>query len=131
MLDAVSSRRRGRRRQRQPTQLGRSVAPADKDGTLTFDAGAFKTALAANPAPSRPSSAGRPATAPTASPSTADDTVATDGVGARLSSWPPRPATRPTGMLTSLANGQDTQAKDIQAQIDDWTTAPGRCGSRP
>jgi len=27
-----------------------------------------------------------------------------------------------TGMLTSLANGQDTRAKDIQDQIDDWTT---------
>jgi flagellar hook-associated protein 2 len=92
-----------------------------RDGALTFDAAAFKTALAANPALVRTVFSGAYAAGADTTLNTPDDVVTTVGVGARLKTLATAASDKATGMLTSLAKGQDTRAKDIQAQIDDWT----------
>jgi flagellar hook-associated protein 2 len=51
-----------------------------------------------------------------------DDTVDTDGVGARLQTLADQASDSVSGILISMAKGQDTRATDLQAQIDDWTT---------
>jgi flagellar hook-associated protein 2 len=91
-------------------------------GTLTFDPAAFKTALAANPTLVQDIFGGSLADGADKVPNTSDDTMAVDGVGSRLLLLAVQASDSATGMLTSLAKGQDTQALDIQSQIDDWTT---------
>jgi flagellar hook-associated protein 2 len=93
-----------------------------KDGTLTFDSSAFKTAFAANPALVQAVFSGAYAAGTDNTLNTPDDVITTQGVGARLKTLATLASDSATGMLTSLANGQDTRAKDIQSQIDDWTT---------
>jgi flagellar hook-associated protein 2 len=93
-----------------------------RDGTLTFDASAFKTAFAANPALVQAVFSGAYAAGTDNTLNTPDDVITTQGVGARLKTLATLASDSATGMLTSLANGQDTRAKDIQSQIDDWTT---------
>jgi flagellar hook-associated protein 2 len=93
-----------------------------KDGKLTFDASAFKTAFAANPALVQSVFSGAYAAGVDNTLNTSDDTITTQGVGARLKTLATMASDAATGMLTSMANGQDTRAKDIQSQIDDWTT---------
>lgn len=93
-----------------------------KDGTLTFDATAFKAALAANPSLVQSVFGGAVGAGLDNIPNTADDTVATDGVAARLQTLANQASDSVNGSLTSLANGEDANAKDIQSQIDDWTT---------
>jgi flagellar hook-associated protein 2 len=93
-----------------------------KDGALTFDASAFKTAFAANPALVQAVFSGAYAAGADSTLNTPDDPITTQGVGARLKTLSTMASDKATGMLTSLANGQDTRALDIQAQIDDWTT---------
>jgi len=93
-----------------------------KDGSLTFDAAAFKTAFTANPALVQQVFSGAYAAGADNTLNTPDDTITTQGVGARLKTLATMASDKATGMLTSLANGQDTRAKDIQDQIDDWTT---------
>jgi flagellar hook-associated protein 2 len=92
-----------------------------RDGQLTFDAAAFKTAYAANPAMVQAVFSGTTAAGADGIPNTADDTVAVDGIGARLSALANQASDKATGILTGLANGQDTRSKDIQSQIDAWT----------
>jgi flagellar hook-associated protein 2 len=93
-----------------------------KDGTLAFDASAFKTAFAANPALVQAVFRGAYAAGADDTLNTPDDVITTQGVGARLKTLATMAGDKATGMLTSLAGGQDTRAKDIQAQIDDWAT---------
>jgi flagellar hook-associated protein 2 len=93
-----------------------------RDGKLTFDAAAFKTAFAANPALVQAVFSGAYAAGADQTLNTPDDTITTQGVGARLKTLATMASDKATGVLTSLASGQDTRAKDIQAQIDDWTT---------
>jgi flagellar hook-associated protein 2 len=91
-------------------------------GTLTFDATAFKKALTTNPTLAQSIFGGSLADGADGVPNTADDTMAVDGVGSRLLALATQASDTATGMLTSLAKGQDTRAKDIQSQIDSWTT---------
>jgi flagellar hook-associated protein 2 len=93
-----------------------------KDGKLTFDAAAFKTAFATNPALVQAVFSGAYAAGADNTLNTPDDIITTQGVGARLKTLATNASDKATGVLTSLASGQDTRAKDIQAQIDDWTT---------
>ncbi len=51
---------------------------------------------------------------------TVDDTIATDGIGARLQRLAQMAGDSVNGSLTLLANGQDTRAKDLTKQISDW-----------
>jgi flagellar hook-associated protein 2 len=91
-------------------------------GTLTFDATAFKTALTTNPTLAQSIFGGSLADGTDGVPNTADDTMSVDGVGARLLLLASQASDSATGMLTTLAKGQDSQATDIQSQIDSWTT---------
>jgi flagellar hook-associated protein 2 len=93
-----------------------------RDGKLTFDATAFKTALAANPALVQSIFTGTLDAGTDGIRNTPDDTVLVDGIGARLKALATQASDSATGMLTSLAGGQDTEAKDIQTQIDNWTS---------
>jgi flagellar hook-associated protein 2 len=78
-----------------------------KDGTIDFDAGRFSATLSANPALARSLVAG---------------TTSTPGVATRLANLAQSATAAVTGTLVTLANGEDAQAKDLQSQIDDWTT---------
>lgn len=104
---------------------GNSTAQAGlqvtKDGQLTFDAAAFTGALATNPTMVQNILGGSTSAGADAIPGTADDSVATDGLGARLAVLAGRASDSATGLLTTLATGQDSTAKDVQSQIDDWT----------
>jgi len=92
-----------------------------KDGQLTFDATAFKAELASNPGLAQSIVGGSTGAGTDAIPGTADDTVATDGIAARLAVLAGQASDSTTGMLTSLAAGQDSTARDVQSRIDDWT----------
>jgi flagellar hook-associated protein 2 len=78
-----------------------------KDGTIDFDAGQFSATLSANPALARSLVAG---------------TTSTPGVATRLANLAQSATAAVTGTLVTLATGEDAQAKDLQSQIDDWTT---------
>ncbi|MFL6113511.1 MAG: flagellar filament capping protein FliD [Catenulispora sp.] len=52
---------------------------------------------------------------------TPDDTVDTDGIAARMSVLAEIASDSVAGAITTMAAGQDTEAKDIQSQIDAWT----------
>jgi flagellar hook-associated protein 2 len=93
-----------------------------KDGTLTFDVGAFTTALQADPAKVQSIFGGLTGVGADNVANTPDDTIDVDGIGARLLQLANRASDSATGSLTVLANGEDSTAKDLQAQIDDWTT---------
>ena len=92
-----------------------------RDGQLTFDPAAFKAALAANPTLVQTVFGGTTLVGADKVANTPDDTVGVDGVGARLLVLASQASDKAAGSLTSLANGQDTRAKDIQSQIDAWT----------
>ena len=92
-----------------------------KDGQLTFDTSAFKAELAGNPSLVQGILGGSTSDGADGIPGTADDAVATDGIGARLAVLAGQASDSTTGMLTTLATGQDSTARDVQGQIDDWT----------
>jgi len=92
-----------------------------RDGKLTFDPAAFKAAYAANPALVQAVFSGSNGVGADNIANTSDDTVAVQGVGARLAALANQASDSATGSLTSLAKGQDSRAKDIQTQIDAWT----------
>jgi flagellar capping protein FliD len=77
-----------------------------RDGTITFDAAKFSSALTASPALARQLVAG---------------TTDVPGVATRLATLAKSATDVVTGTLTTLAKGEDAQAKDLQTQIDAWT----------
>jgi flagellar hook-associated protein 2 len=93
----------------------------NKDGTIKFDAAAFSSALAADPTLAQKIVGGSTGAGADGVDFTPDDTVSVDGLAARLSVLAERASDSATGMITSLANSQDTRAKDLQKQIDAWT----------
>jgi flagellar hook-associated protein 2 len=76
------------------------------DGKLTFDSSKFSSALAATPDLVQKLVAGS-SSAP--------------GIATRIATLAKSATDSVTGTLVTLANGEDSQAKDLQAQIDDWT----------
>lgn len=93
----------------------------DKDGAITFDAAAFSSALAADPTLTQKIVGGSTGAGKDNVDHTPDDTVDVDGIAARLSVLAEGASDSATGMITTMANSQDAQAKDIQSQIDAWT----------
>jgi flagellar hook-associated protein 2 len=91
-----------------------------KDGALTFDAATFKAKFASDPATVQKIFGGTTLLGPDGVANTPDDTVDTDGIGARLTVLADQASDSTTGILISLAKGQDTQATDLQSQIDAW-----------
>jgi len=93
----------------------------ERDGSITFDATKFATALAADPGLMQTIVGGTTGPGTDKIDHTPDDTITVDGMAARLSVLAERASDSATGMITTLANSQDTRSKDIQKQIDAWT----------
>jgi flagellar hook-associated protein 2 len=91
-----------------------------RDGSLTFDATKFQATLAADPARLQRLLGGSTDVGADGIRGTIDDTLATDGIAARLVQLGQRATDRVNGTLTQLAKSQDANAKDLQKQIDDW-----------
>jgi flagellar hook-associated protein 2 len=114
ILDAVSTAVGGR----SAANYGLSV---DRYGAITFDSGVFSAALSKDPAGAAAVFGGSDGDGSDGAPGTADDTIDTDGIGARLTQLAAQASDTTVGTLTSMAHGQDSQATDIQSQIDSWT----------
>jgi flagellar hook-associated protein 2 len=93
----------------------------NRDGTIEFDASKFSAALSSNPALAQQIGGGTTGAGADNVAGTPDDTVDTDGIAARLSVLAEMASDTVGGAITAMANGQDTEAKDIQEQIDAWT----------
>jgi flagellar hook-associated protein 2 len=92
-----------------------------KDGKVTFDKAKFASALKDTPDLVQRMIGGTPAgNGADGIAGTPDDVVAVSGVAARLSAVAKSASDATTGTLVSLANGQDSLAKDIQNRIADW-----------
>lgn len=92
----------------------------NRDGDILFDAGKFTTALTSNPALAQQIAGGRTGAGTDNVGNTPDDTIDVDGIAARLSVLAEQASDSAGGMVTALANGQDTRVKDLQKQINDW-----------
>jgi flagellar hook-associated protein 2 len=108
-----------------PARIGYSPAQVgiqlDRNGAIVFDSAAFSKALAADPTLAQKIVGGSTGAGADNVNYTPDDTIDVDGIAARLSVLAEGASDSKTGMLTTLANSQNAQAKDIQSQIDDWT----------
>ena len=122
ILDAVSTAVSTAAAPTGASSAGLNGLQLTKDGTLTFDATAFKAALAANPTLVQSVFGGSVGNGKDNVPNTVDDTVDVDGVAARLQTLANRASDSVNGSLTLLASGEDSTATDIQSQIDAWTT---------
>jgi flagellar hook-associated protein 2 len=91
-----------------------------KTGAIAFDASVFKSKLTSDPALVQKIFGGTTLVGADNVANTPDDQVDVDGLGARIAVLADRASDSATGILTSLANGQDTRAKDLQDQIDAW-----------
>jgi flagellar hook-associated protein 2 len=92
-----------------------------KDGrSVAFAKDKFLTALQENPTLAQSMVAGTAASiGPDELPNTLDD-IAASGIAGRLLKVANAAADSTTGILTRLAEGQDTLGKDIQTKIDAW-----------
>lgn len=122
ILDAVSTAVKTAGAPTGASSAGLNGLQLTPTGTLTFDATAFKAALAANPSLVQSVFGGSVGNGTDNVPNTVDDTVDLDGVAARLQTLASRASDAVSGSLTLLANGEDSTATDIESQIDDWTT---------
>jgi len=93
-----------------------------QDGLLTFDATAFAAKLTSDPDLVQRLFSGTTGAGKDNVRGTADDSLETDGLGARLQRLAQQANDSVTGTLVTLAKGQDTRATSLQQQIDDWTT---------
>ncbi|NEK85552.1 flagellar filament capping protein FliD [Blastococcus saxobsidens] len=115
LLDAVS------------TAVGPGGAPSvvglslTKDGKVSFDKSKFVTALQEQPDLAKRIILGTPASnGADGVPGGTDDVAAVTGIAGRLAQVAKNASDSTTGTLVSLANGQDSQAKDLKARIDAW-----------
>jgi flagellar hook-associated protein 2 len=91
-----------------PSKVGFQLT---RDGKVTFDKAKFVTALKETPELAARMVGGAPA---------AGGVPAVTGIAERLLSVAKAASDSTTGTLVALANGQDSQAKDIQSRIDAW-----------
>ena len=92
----------------------------DRYGAITFDADAFTKAVTADPTLVQRLFQGEAGAGADGVENTVDDTVVTDGVGARLQLLAAQATDKVNGSLVVLANGMDTRATDLKGQITDW-----------
>lgn len=100
--------------------VGSAGLQLTKEGTLTFKAADFQAKLAADPALVQRLFSGSTGAGTDNVRGTSDDTLDTDGLGARLQRLAQQANDKVNGTLTMLAQGQDTRAKDLTKQIDSW-----------
>lgn len=99
-------------------QLANPLDPTTGDpGTINFDEDTFVAALKSDPSLVQSLIKGIPADNSTTPP-----TPAVAGIAAQLATLAQNSTDSVTGTLTALANGQDALSKNLQSQIDDWTT---------
>lgn len=91
-----------------PAQIGVQLnsSGGSVDGTIQFDESTFVNALKSNPSMVQ---------------SMVDGSSGTPGIAAQLSTLATGATDSVTGTLVTLANGEDSEAKNLQGQIDDWT----------
>jgi flagellar hook-associated protein 2 len=102
---------------RSPAQAGITL---ERNGTITFTAAKFSSALAADPEMAQKILGGSTGAGVDNVDHTPDDPIVVDGIAARMSVLAERASDSATGMITTLATSQDTRAKDLQKQIDAW-----------
>jgi flagellar capping protein FliD len=88
-----------------------------RDGKIVFDKAKFVTALKETPDLAQRMVLGTPATTGTGG---AAGTPAVEGIAERLLDLTKAASDSTTGTLVSLANGQDSRAKDIESRIEAW-----------
>jgi flagellar hook-associated protein 2 len=98
-----------------PVQIGLEL---NSDGTIKFDESTFVSALKTNPTLVQQFVSGIPAQPAVG---TTPATAAVPGIAAQLVTMATAATDKVTGTLVALANGEDSQAKNLQSQIDDWT----------
>lgn len=91
-----------------------------RDGGLTFDPAKLTALLQSDPATAQKIVGGATGPGQDGMLNTPDDTVDTDGLAARLFVVAKNASDSATGLITSLANGQDARAKSLQKDIDGW-----------
>lgn len=92
----------------------------NRDGGVTFDAAKFGSLLQSDPATALKVFGGVTGPGTDGMLHTADDTIDTDGLAARLFVIAMNASDSTTGMITTLANGQDDRVKGLQKDIDSW-----------
>ena len=101
-----------------PAQIGFQLS---KDGKVTFDKAKFSAALKDDPAMAQRMVGGTLASnGPDGVVGGGDDVAATTGLAGRILAVSKSASDATTGTLVALANGQDTQAKDITDRIAAW-----------
>jgi flagellar hook-associated protein 2 len=96
-----------------PAQAGLQLK---RDGTIVFDSAVFTAKLKAEPTTAQRFFAGSPAGVD----ANGKTVPAVPGIAGRLVDIGKSASDTTTGTLTLLAKSEDSQAKDLQARIDDW-----------
>ncbi|WP_040337300.1 flagellar filament capping protein FliD [Candidatus Blastococcus massiliensis] len=101
-----------------PARIGIELT---RDGKITFDKAKFVAALEADPTLAKRMVAGTPAsTGPDGVVGGGDDVAAVTGLAGRLLDVSKAASNSTTGTLVAMADGQDSQVKDIKARIEAW-----------
>jgi flagellar capping protein FliD len=115
LLDAVSG---AVGKDGSPAQIGIELT---RDGKITFDKEKFAAALESDPGLAQRMVAGTPASnGPDGAVGGGDDVAAVTGLAGRLLAVSKAASDSTTGSLVAMADGQDSQVKDIQARIEAW-----------
>lgn len=110
-------------------QLSRAVggsSPAvtglqlNRNGAVNFDAGKLGALLQSDAATAQRILGGVTGDGADGITHTQDDTVVTDGIAARLLVLGKQASDSAQGMITAMADGQDTRVKNLQDQMDSW-----------
>jgi len=92
----------------------------NRDGTVKFDSAKLAALLKADPATAKKIVGGAVDLGPDGLSGTADDAVQTDGLAARMFLLAKNASASATGMITTLADGQDARVKRMQTDVDNW-----------
>lgn len=92
----------------------------DRYGVIQFDSSAFTAKLQSDPNFITTVFGGSNGNGADGIPGTYDDTITTDGIGARLMQIAAQASDTTVGTLTTMAAGEDSTATDLTNQISDW-----------
>jgi flagellar hook-associated protein 2 len=92
----------------------------NRDGTVEFDSGKLAALLKSDPSMAKKLVAGTVDLGADGVGGTADDTLGTDGLAARMYLLAKSASASATGMITTMADGQDARIKRMQTDVDNW-----------